>query len=415
MLSSARVKAYALFIILPSLIAFTAAKNSTASDVRGGIGMQEIADGSFTSPRGFSAASSACGLKKSGAPDLVLLLADRKCSCAGVFTRNQVAAAPVILDRETLASNSTRLRGVVANAGIANACTGPAGLEAARGTQRMAAEALNCNPDQVLVLSTGLIGVQLDLDKIESGIRQAASELSPDNGPAAARAIMTTDSVPKHSAVIVQLPQGDVIIGGIAKGSGMIHPDMATMLSVLTTDAAIAPQLLTELLSEVVDGSFNRISVDGDTSTNDTVLLLANGARDVSVDDAASRAAFKEGLEWICLHLAHSIVRDGEGASKFVTLQITGARQESEALKVARSIATSALVKTALAGSDPNWGRILAAAGRAARVLKCSCCRMVVLFPTVKPKLMRCSKRPKSLFGLTWGWERIAPPSGPAI
>ena len=327
--------------------------------------MQEIADGSFTSPRGFSAASSACGLKKSGAPDLVLLLADRKCSCAGVFTRNQVAAAPVILDRETLASNSTRLRGVVANAGIANACTGPAGLEAARGTQRMAAEALNCNPDQVLVLSTGLIGVQLDLDKIESGIRQAASELSPDNGPAAARAIMTTDSVPKHSAVIVQLPQGDVIIGGIAKGSGMIHPDMATMLSVLTTDAAIAPQLLTELLSEVVDGSFNRISVDGDTSTNDTVLLLANGARDVSVDDAASRAAFKEGLEWICLHLAHSIVRDGEGASKFVTLQITGARQESEALKVARSIATSALVKTALAGSDPNWGRILAAAGRA--------------------------------------------------
>ena len=327
--------------------------------------MQEIADGSFTSPRGFSAASSACGLKKSGAPDLVLLLADRKCSCAGVFTRNQVAAAPVILDRETLASNSTRLRGVVANAGIANACTGPAGLEAARGTQRMAAEALNCNPDQVLVLSTGLIGVQLDLDKIESGIRQAASELSPDNGPAAARAIMTTDSVPKHSAVIVQLPQGDVIIGGIAKGSGMIHPDMATMLSVLTTDAAIAPQLLTELLSEVVDGSFNRISVDGDTSTNDTVLLLANGARDVSVDDAASRAAFKEGLEWICLHLAHSIVRDGEGASKFVTLQITGARQESEALKVARSIATSALVKTALAGGDPNWGRILAAAGRA--------------------------------------------------
>jgi len=162
-----------------------------------------------------------------------------------------------------------------------------------------------------------------------------------------------------------QRQQGDVIIGGIAKGSGMIHPDMATMLSVLTTDAAIAPQLLTELLSEVVDGSFNRISVDGDTSTNDTVLLLANGAREVSVDDAASREAFKEGLEWICLHLAHSIVRDGEGASKFVTLQITGARQESAALKVARSIATSALVKTALAGSDPNWGRILAAAGRA--------------------------------------------------
>ncbi len=327
--------------------------------------MERIPDGSITSPHGFSAASSACGLKETGAPDLALLLSDRDCSCAGVFTRNQVVAAPVILDRETLAFDSAQLRGVVANAGTANACTGPAGMQAARATQRMAAEAFGCKPAQVLVLSTGLIGVQLDLDKIESGIHQAALTLSPENGPSAAQAIMTTDTIKKHNAVSVHLPGGDITIGGMAKGSGMIHPDMATMLGVLTTDAAIEPELLAELLSEVVDRSFNRISVDGDTSTNDSVLLLANGASEVLVKDAASRAAFTEGLDWICLDLAHSIVRDGEGASKFVTLQITGAREESEALRIGRTIATSPLVKTALAGSDPNWGRILGASGRA--------------------------------------------------
>ncbi len=327
--------------------------------------MERIPDGSITSPHGFSAASSACGLKETGAPDLALLLSDRESSCAGVFTRNQVVAAPVILDRETLAFDSAQLRGVVANAGTANACTGPAGMQAARATQRMAAEAFGCKPAQVLVLSTGLIGVQLDLDKIESGIHQAALTLSPENGPSAAQAIMTTDTIKKHNAVSVHLPGGDITIGGMAKGSGMIHPDMATMLGVLTTDAAIEPELLAELLSEVVDRSFNRISVDGDTSTNDSVLLLANGASEVLVKDAASRAAFTEGLDWICLDLAHSIVRDGEGASKFVTLQITGAREESEALRIGRTIATSPLVKTALAGSDPNWGRILGASGRA--------------------------------------------------
>jgi glutamate N-acetyltransferase/amino-acid N-acetyltransferase len=307
-------------------------------------------------------------------PDLALLLSDSNCSGAGVFTKNQVVAAPVILDRETLALNSVQLRGVVANAGIANACTGPAGLEAARATQRMAAEAFGCKPTQVLVLSTGLIGVQLDLDKIESGIRQAAPNLSPENGPSAARAIMTTDTIQKHNAVRVHLPEGDVTIGGMAKGAGMIHPDMATMLCVLTTDAMIEPELLAELLSGVVDRSFNRISVDGDTSTNDSVLFLANGASEVLVANGASevlvkgdasRAAFMEGLDWICLDLAHSIVRDGEGASKFVALQVTGAREEAEALRVASTIATSSLVKTALAGGDPNWGRILAASGRA--------------------------------------------------
>lgn len=250
------------------------------------------------------------------------------------------------------------------NAGIANACTGTTGMEAARATQRMAADALGVEPNQVLVLSTGVIGVQLDLLKMEEGIRHAASDLSPNHGLSAAQAIMTTDTRPKQIGVRVALPGGEVTIAGMAKGSGMIHPDMATMLSVLTTDAVISPVVLDELLRGAVDRSFNRISVDGDTSTNDTVLVLANGASGVTVEDNASLTAFREGLNHVCLILAQAIVRDGEGATKFITLQVTGAREEGEALRVARAIATSPLVKTAFAGGDPNWGRILAATGR---------------------------------------------------
>jgi len=327
--------------------------------------MEKIACGNVTSPVGFMAAATACGLKESGALDLAVLFSDRDCTAAGVFTRNRVAAAPVILDRETLAANPGGIRGVVANAGVANACTGPVGMEAARVTQRMAAGAFGCEPNQVLVLSTGVIGVQLDLSKMEAGLRRVAPELTHDGGPAAAQAIMTTDTRPKQIGTRVSLPGGDVTIAGMAKGSGMIHPDMATMLSVLTTDAAISPVMLDELLRGAVERSFNRISVDGDTSTNDTVLLLANGASGVAVDDDASQAAFREGLNRVCLALAQAIVHDGEGAMRFITLQVTGAREQVEALRVARAIATSPLVKTAFAGGDPNWGRILAAAGRA--------------------------------------------------
>ena len=327
--------------------------------------MENIPEGSTTTPLGFSAAATACGLKESGALDLALLLSDHGCSGAGVFTHNRVVAAHVILDRETLATNSACVRGVVVNAGIANACTGPDGLDAARATQRMAADAFDCDTDQVLVLSNGVIGVQLDLDKIEKGIRQATLELSPEGGPSAARAIMTTDTCPKHTAARVHLPGGEVTIGAMAKGAGMIHPDMATLLVVITTDAAIETGMLVEMLCKAVDRSFNRISIDGDTSTNDTVLLLANGASEVAVDDEASRTIFSEGLNRICIDLAQAIVRDGEGASKFVTLQVIGAREEGDALKIAQVIATSPLVKTALAGCDPNWGRILAASGRA--------------------------------------------------
>lgn len=296
---------------------------------------------------------------------MALVVSQQECTGAGVFTRNQLPAAPVILDRETLQQNSDHLRGVVLNSGVANACTGPAGVEAAREMQRLAAASINCDPNQVLVLSTGVIGMQLDLAKLELGISQSAAGLSPENGLAAAEAIMTTDTRPKQLAVSVELPEGSVMIGGMAKGSGMIHPDMATMLAVLTTDAKVAPPVLQRLLGAAVEQSFNRISVDGDTSTNDSVLLLANGASGVELEDEIAVARFAEGLELVCRTLAQEIVRDGEGASKFVTLSVVGAADEASALKVAETIATSPLVKTALAGEDPNWGRVLAAAGRA--------------------------------------------------
>ncbi len=327
--------------------------------------MQTLPDGGVTAPQGFEAAASICGLKSSGAPDLALVVSQRDCSGAGVFTRNRLPAAPVTLDRVTLKRNSDRLRGVVTNSGIANACTGLAGLEAAQEMQRLTAESLSCDTDQVLVLSTGVIGVQLDMAKLEKGIGQSFASLSKENGLAAAEAIMTTDTRPKQVAVSVELPGGTVTIGGMAKGAGMIHPDMATMLAVLTSDAQVAAPVLQRLLQGAVERSFNRISVDGDTSTNDSVLILANGASGVEVEDEVDLARFAQALDRVCLTLAQEIVRDGEGASKFVTLSVVGAPDEEAAVRVAKTIATSLLVKTALAGGDPNWGRILAAAGRA--------------------------------------------------
>lgn len=327
--------------------------------------MEPIVDGGVTSPRGFLAATAACGLKKEKRPDLALLYSEKDCAAAGVFTKNRVVAAPVILDRETLSANSSRIRGIVANAGNANACTGAPGIWAARGMQQNAAFALQCKPEQILVLSTGVIGVQLPMTRINAGIDAAAKRLSPARGKDAAEAIMTTDTIVKQVAVQLSVDGQVVTIGGMAKGSGMIHPDMATMLSVITTDAMIAPHLLQEQLVKAVDQTFNRISVDGDTSTNDTVLLLANGASEVIVTEQASLEHFAGGLAHVCRELAQMIVRDGEGASKFVAIHITGAESEADAHKVASTIATSPLVKTALAGSDANWGRILAAAGRA--------------------------------------------------
>ena len=327
--------------------------------------MERLLQGSVTSPLGFVAGTASCGLKESGAPDLALLLSRFDCSAAGVFTQSQIAAAPVLLDRETLAANPGAQRGVVTNSGVANACTGASGLEAARGMQRAAAQAVGCEPSQMLVLSTGVIGRPLPLAAIEVGIATAASRLAPEHGSAAAQAIMTTDTVPKSAALALEGPSGRITLGGMAKGAGMIHPDMATMLAVLTTDAAAPADLVDRLLREAVDQSFNRISVDGDTSTNDTVLLLANGASGLSLTDAEIETEFSEILHTLCRELAQAIVRDGEGSTKFVSLTVMGAPTQDDAARVARAIGTSPLVKTAFAGGDPNWGRVLAAAGRA--------------------------------------------------
>lgn len=323
-----------------------------------------VPEGSVTTPVGFQAAAVACGIKQSGRPDLVLVVSDHDCSAAGVFTQNQVAAAPVIVDRETLKQDNQALRAVVINAGNANAATGQAGLENARAMQRLVAQAAGCQEQQVLVMSTGVIGVQLPMDRVRAGIRFAAAQLSGDHGRAAAEAIMTTDTQPKHVAVAVDLPGGRVVVGGMAKGAGMIHPNMATLLGLITTDAVVPADLAGELLRQAVQDSFNAISIDGDTSTNDTVVFLANGAGGVSVVDGESQAIFAGALKKVCFELAMMIVRDGEGATKFVEIQVTGAATPDEARRIAATVATSPLVKTAFAGGDPNWGRIFMAAGR---------------------------------------------------
>lgn len=325
---------------------------------------QTLHEGGVTSPQGFTAAAVAAGIKQSGKPDLVMVISDRDCSAAGIFTRNQVAAAPVLVDRETLTANSTAIRGVVINAGNANACTGEPGLANAREMQRLAAGAVGGSAGQYLVMSTGVIGIPLPMDRVGAGIDAAASRLSPANSRAAAEAIMTTDTRPKFMALAIDLPGGRMTLGGMAKGAGMIHPDMATMLCVLTTDAAVPTAMLDGLLREAADRSFNAISIDGDTSTNDTVLLLANGASGVTIDDEASRIAFSTALGELCHALAMMIVRDGEGVSRVVTVQVTGAATTADARKIANTIATSPLVKTAFAGGDPNWGRIMMATGR---------------------------------------------------
>ncbi|MDX1413457.1 MAG: bifunctional glutamate N-acetyltransferase/amino-acid acetyltransferase ArgJ [Candidatus Promineifilaceae bacterium] len=327
--------------------------------------MNWINEGSTTTPAGFWAGTAACAIKKPGLLDVALLYSEVDCTAAAVFTKNRVVAAPVIVDRQTLEANRERIRAIVANSGNANASTGKPGLENARQMQTVTARALGCDAGQVLVLSTGVIGVQLPMEKVSAGIREASNNLSPEQGSSAARAIMTTDTHAKYRAVKVRLPGGEVTIGGMAKGAGMIHPNMATLLGVFTTDARIAPERLDQMLRTAVDQSFNRITVDGDTSTNDTVILLANGKSQVPVVDQDSLAKFQAALTDICLALAHMIVRDGEGAGKFVEIQVCGAPDDAAAHQVATTIATSPLVKTAFAGSDANWGRILAAAGRA--------------------------------------------------
>ena len=323
-----------------------------------------IAAGSATSPGGFSAAAAHAGLKPKGELDVALLVSATSCATAGVFTRNALRAAPVIYDADLLSERPGRIRAVAMNARVANACTGAAGLEAARAMARCAEEAAGLPPRTALVLSTGVIGVPLPVDKVARGLREAATRLSPTGGVAAARAIMTTDTRPKHCAVRLETPGGPITIGGMAKGAGMIHPDMATLLGVLTTDAVSEPGALRPFWKRVADRTFNAISVDGDTSTNDTVLLLANGHAGIDPSrDGATWKLFEEAVTEVARTLALAVVEDGEGATKQFEIHITGAQTEAHAREVGRAIARSTLVKTAIYGGDPNWGRVLAAAG----------------------------------------------------
>jgi len=323
-----------------------------------------IDGGSATSPGGFTAAAAHAGLKSDGALDVALLVSATSCATAGVFTKNALRAAPVIYDAALLSEKPGRVRAVAMNARIANACTGAAGLETARAMAHCAEEAAGLPPRTALVLSTGVIGVPLPVDKVERGLREAAGKLSPDGGIDAARAIMTTDTRPKHCAVRVETPGGPITIGGMAKGAGMIHPDMATLLGVLTTDAVSEPGALRPFWKRVVDRTFNAISVDGDTSTNDTALFLANGHAGIDPSrDGATWKLFEEAATEVARRLALAVVEDGEGASKRLEIHITGAQTEGHAREVGRAIARSTLVKTAIYGGDPNWGRVLAAAG----------------------------------------------------
>lgn len=310
---------------------------------------------------GFRAASVDAGLRKKPAPDLTVIAADQPCVAAGVFTTNKVQAAPVMLDRARIEDHPDRFRAVVINAGIANACTGDEGKRNAEQTATWASEALGCAADEVLVMSTGVIGVQLPMDNLRRAIPAAVTALRPDGWQDAAHGIMTTDTKPKMASVKVN----GYTIAGIAKGAGMIAPNMATMLCTIVTDADVTPKQLRRSLRQAMDASFNQIVIDGDTSTNDTILLLANGASGVKIGDDPSRFMFTGALYRVCKALAQAIVRDGEGVTRFITLHVTHAETAEGAHQIANTIATSPLVKTAFYGGDANWGRIFMAAGRA--------------------------------------------------
>jgi glutamate N-acetyltransferase/amino-acid N-acetyltransferase len=328
--------------------------------------MVQECGGGITAPRGFQAAGLHCGVKRAK-KDLALVVSDVPAACGATFTQNRVPAAPVVVDKEQL-SRSSYIRALAVNSGNANACTGDRGMEDAREMVRVTACAARVHESEVLVSSTGVIGQLLPMEKIVTGIVQLALRLSKDGGSAAAEAILTTDTFIKELAVQTTINGVTVTFGGMAKGSGMIAPNMATMLAFVTSDAAIAPPLLKAALKRAVDKSFNRITVDGDTSTNDMVVVLANGLAGNSLLSAENDIGYKEfceALEHLLVRLAKMIVVDGEGATKFVEITVAGAASDADAAKAAKSIATSNLVKTAIHGEDANWGRVLAAVGNA--------------------------------------------------
>ncbi|WP_446684761.1 bifunctional ornithine acetyltransferase/N-acetylglutamate synthase [Cyanobacterium sp. IPPAS B-1200] len=326
---------------------------------------QEI-EGGITAPKGFKASGITAGLKPSKAPDLALIWSETDAIASGVFTTSQVRAACVDYCRQNLQKKASA-RAILCNAGQANAATGEQGWQDAVTSAQVLGEKLNISPDSILLASTGVIGQRIKMDVMMGAIPQLVDQLSEDGGASAAQAIITTDLVTKSIALETTIDGRPVRIGGIAKGSGMIHPNMATMLSFVTCDAAVSTQLWQQMLKRAADKSFNQITVDGDTSTNDSLIALANGqSRTPAITTMDKNGQKLEAmLTAVCQHLAKAIARDGEGATCLIEVQVQGAIDDSSANKIAKTIVGSSLVKSAIFGRDPNWGRIAAAAGRA--------------------------------------------------
>jgi len=332
-----------------------------------------------TAARGFRVGVAGADVRGDGGsrPDVALIVSETPAVAAGVFTRNAVKAAPVVISQ--LHVRRGRARAIVVNSGNANACTGARGLGDALQMARAAADEVDCPPGEVLIASTGVIGRTLPMERILPGIARAGRDLGGD-GDAVARAIMTTDTYPKQASRRLVMGGIEHCVGGVAKGSGMIHPDMATLLAFVTTDARVAPELLRPLLQEAVRDSFNLISVDGDTSTNDCCLLLANGAAEGPLLEPGSTAAdlFASALGRVLQDLAEQVLADGEGATRTFSVRVTGAVDQAQARAAARTVTSSPLVKTAIHGGDPNWGRILAAVGRSGAELALDRCRLSI-------------------------------------
>ena len=321
--------------------------------------------GGVCSAKGFRAAGVAAAIKYEGRRDVALVVADEPCAAAAVFTTNKVAAAPVVYDRAVVRCD--RVQAVLANSGCANACTGAQGLKDAELSALVAAGELGIEPRHVLVASTGVIGRRLPMDRLAAGAKLAARSLgrTAAHGLAVAQAVMTTDTRPKEACATVVIGGKKITVGGCSKGSGMIEPNMATMLGFITTDAAISPAMLRRALLLAIDKSFNRLVVDGDESTNDSVFLLASGRAGNAeiVRGGEDFGLFRAALEAVCISLARQMAKDGEGATKFVTVTVKGAKSEADAARAARTVAKSPLAKTSWFGRDPNWGRVLAAVG----------------------------------------------------
>lgn len=321
----------------------------------------------ITSPEGFTAAGVTCGIKESGKKDLAIFAADRDVSCALVTTRNQIIGAPVVWCRKILPRGYGKVRGMVINSGNSNVCTGPQGVKNAETMATLTAKQLECPAEKVLVASTGIIGHRLPMSKIRKGIVEAASRLGKRNDSAAVQAIMTTDTREKSALVMTEIDGKPVRVAGIVKGSGMIAPSMATMIAVITTDAAISPRILNKALKEAVHLSFNAITVDSDTSTSDTVAVLASGLAGNKTINTTTSPAYRKlvgVLLEVCSELARAVVRDGEGATKIINVTVKNARNDQDAEIAAKSVANSPLFKTAMHGCDPNWGRIAMALGK---------------------------------------------------